>query len=738
MSTEEGIELHRIIVVFRRWIWLILICTLLAATTAFFITSRMPPVYNANVTILVEPSEDLKTGGYNDLVAGERLAITYSQMVVGRSILEEVISQLGLSETPTTLAKKITAVPVKNTQLIQLTVQDSSPTQAALLANKIAEVLTSRIQLLQSSRYAASLADMQEKMEESSKLIEETNAKIDSLNANAIEKGAELTRRESLLEGYRGDYRALQQSYQSLQLAVNQLTDKIHVVESAQLQTMGTQTRPAVATVTLLVEQSLITGSDNFSIPASAQLSETYGQMMMSRSLLEAVINKLGLTIEPEKLATEILVNPVTGTQLVRLSVTDTSSSQAKLIADTLAEIFVDQTKSLLAKPYTDRLAVMQNQMDGLSAQIEQLQTEIETLTTEKSQADTEIKPLESLLTGYRNDYQTLQQDYEQIRLNSIKASNAIIIVDQARVPEIPVQRNIIYISFAGLIGLLIGIGLTFLLEQLNDRIVSTQDVSERLGLVTLGTIGRLSKGDDELIVDSQPTSYLAEEFRVLATNIRLSNIGKPVRVLVVTSPARSEGKSIIVANLAIAFAKSGLNVVTVDADLRMPRLHDLFEIDQKEGLTGSLLKESVDGCLQSTKFEGLQVLTSGLVPPNSSELISSPQVAKLLDELANEADFVIVDTPPLLTIADATILASKSDGVLLVLASGQTSGQAVQDAIGRLHQVGAHLIGVVLNGMPGQNNTYYKYETRKRTLASFLRRWRWPLVKSTRTIDKI
>ena len=738
MPTQDGIELRWIFNVIRRWLWLILVCALLAAGIAFLFTSWMPPVYNANVTILVEPSEDLKTGGYNDLVAGERLAITYSQMVTGRSILEEVISRLGLNEIPSTLAKKISSQPIENTQLIQISVQDSSPTQAALLANTVAEVLTSHIQSLQTSRYTASIEDMQQKLEELSTQIVNTTSQIDSLNASSIEKGAELDRQKSLLQGYRDDYRALQQGYQSLQLTVNQLTDKIHIVEAAQVRPAGDLEKNSIATSTLLVEQSLITGSNAYSIPASAQLLDTYGQMMMSPSLVETVISRLGLSKDPASLAGKVQVKPINGTQLVRLSVTDSSPQQAKLMADTLAEIYVNQIQALLAKPYTDRLAVIQKQIDGLAAQIEQSQTEIETLTAEKSQADTQLPTHEILLTGFRNDYQTLQQDYEQIRLNAVKASNAVIIVDQARVPEIPLQRNLLYISLAAVVGLMLGIGLAFLVEQLNDRIRTSQDVSEKLGMVTLGTIGKIAKGDNELVIDSQPTSYLAEAFRVLGTNIRLSNIGKPVRVLVVTSPARSEGKSVVAANLAVALAKTGVKVIAVDADLRLPRLHKIFEAEQKEGLTGSLLNGSVAGCLQPTKFEGLQLLPSGLVPPDSSELISSPQVAMLLDELAQLADYVIIDTPPLLTIADATILASKSDGVLLVLASGHTSSQAVREAIGRLQQVGSRLIGVVLNGMPGHMNEYYQhYGYKTRAPAGILKRWHWSLSGSTRPTEK-
>jgi polysaccharide biosynthesis transport protein len=750
MPSQDGIELRRIIYVIRRWLWLIIGCTVLAGVTAYYVTSRMPPVYNATVNILVEPSQDSKSGGYTDLVAGERLAITYSQMVTGQSILEEVISRLGLEENPTALAKKVTAESIKNTQLIRLSVQDSSATRAAYLANTIAEVLAKYVQSLQAVRYTASLTGMQEKIKELSTQIDETTPKINSLNASAIEKGAELTRRESLLDGYRGDYRALQQSFQTLQLTVEQLTDKVHVVEAAQIPRVADPKKPNAATVTLLVDQSLITGSSSYFTLASDKLPSTYGQMLMSQSLLEAVITKLGLVENPALLAAKIDVQPVLNTQLVRLNVEDPSPTRAKLIADTLAEIFIDQTQMLLAKPYTDRLALMQTQMDGLSSQIEQTQADIETLMAEKSQAETELPPLESLLAGYRADLQIFQQNYEQASLNAASASDAVVILDQAHVPESPIQRNILYISIAAMVGLMVGTGLAFLLEQLNDRIRTSQDVNEKLGLTTLGMIAGLPKRDDELVVNAQPRSYQAEAFRMLGTNIRLSNIVKSVHTLVVTSPASSEGKSLIVANLAIALAKMGMRVAVVDADLRLPRVHRLFGIGLGEGLTESLLKGGFDGIIQSTKFEGLNVLTSGTLPPNPAEVLSSPQMAKLLEDLAQDVDLVIIDTPPLLAVADATILASKSDGVMLVLRSGYTPTQAVRDAIERLHHVRANLIGVVLNDVSTRKDNYYKYyghennratyyfRSLQRSLAAFPQRFRRNLKPPKETEENV
>jgi capsular exopolysaccharide synthesis family protein len=158
--------------------------------------------------------------------------------------------------------------------------------------------------------------------------------------------------------------------------------------------------------------------------------------------------------------------------------------------------------------------------------------------------------------------------------------------------------------------------------------------------------------------------------------------------------------------------AGSGLHVVVVDADLRLPRQHQLFGLSRGQGLTDALWQGSTNGKLKSTSVEGVKILTSGTSSPDPVETLSSPHMKTLLADLANEADFVIIDGPPILTVADATILAAGTDGVLLVLRAGNTGGQSARRAVEALRQARTQLIGVVLNAVPVRSDGYYRYAT--------------------------
>jgi len=303
----------------------------------------------------------------------------------------------------------------------------------------------------------------------------------------------------------------------------------------------------------------------------------------------------------------------------------------------------------------------------------------------------------------------------------SIRGRDLIVVEPATLKPdENPVwPRTLRNTALAAVVGAMLAVGVAFLVEYLDDTFKTPDDVSQALGLDTLGAIGRLAKGEKELVMAAQPFSPVAEAFRVLCTNVRFSSVDRPLRTFLVTSPGLTEGKSIIVANLTVAMAQAGLRVVAVDADLRRPRLHQLFGLDLPEvdtgerswwGLSGSLLEGCTDGRLHTTQVEGLRILPSGELPPNPAEMVGSQHMQKLLHELAQQVDVVLIDSPPALPVADAVALAQAVDGVLLVLKAGHTRREAARHAVESLHQVGANLVGVVLNAMPTRRGSYYYY----------------------------
>jgi polysaccharide biosynthesis transport protein len=712
MREADTIELRWFLAVIRRRAALIVGCTLLALVVAIGVTSRMPPVYEATVTLLVVAAEDMKANDYNALIAGERLALTYGQMLKEQSTLQTAISWLGLRDTPETLAKRIKIEPVRDTQLVRVRAQDSSQARVALLANTIAEAFVAYARTLQDDRYRSFISSREARIEAQRILVEQAQSKIDAVDAKSSSDEAELARLQGLLAEYRSNQRALEQDSQSLQLLSERARDSVKVAETARVSPTSGRGR-VTAVVTLLVGQGdpdVATSSSG--AQTSERLAATYAQMAIGQSVLEAAAAKLGPGQSVDALAKTVTAAPVAGTQLVRLQVTGTVISQTVSAADAIAQAFVDQVRELQGKPYAVRLASMQDQNARLSALIDNTQAEIQARTLAKFQNERELTRLQSELAEYRSDYRVSQQDYEQARLTETQAPDTVVITERAREPERPVSTRALYVLLVALVAILVAFGIAFLIEYLDESIKTPDDVSHVLGLSTVGMIEQLGKEGQKLIVASQPQSPAAEAFRVLASHIRLSSIDSHLRTILVTSPAPAEGKSVVAANLAVAMAGTGQRVVVVDADLRLPRLHQLFELSRGPGLTDALWQESISGKLKPTSVDGVRILTSGTASPDPVEALSSPQMMRLLTDLAKEADFVIVDAPPVLAVADATIIAAGTDGVLLVLRAGNTGGRSARRAVEALRRTRTQLIGVVLNAVPVHSEGYYRYAT--------------------------
>jgi capsular exopolysaccharide synthesis family protein len=431
------------------------------------------------------------------------------------------------------------------------------------------------------------------------------------------------------------------------------------VVGTASAFTMTSQIPPMYkASTALLIHVSNM--SDYSAIITSERLALTYSQMITGRPVLETVISKLNLDETPAQLAERVTVAPVKDTQLVEVSAQDTNPTRAAWLANSIAEVFIGQIEDLSRR----RLA-------------------------------------------FRTD---------------------VVVVEPAQIPKYPVRNQALYTALAGLVSAFIGIGLAFLLDYLDDTIKSPEDVAKNLELDTLGTIGRLAKGDKELIADAHSPPFVAEAFYVLRANLRYSNVNKPLRIILVTSPNPLEGKSVTVANLAVTMAQSGLNVVVVDADLRRPRLHQLFGVDVPKsgngseqpwwGLTGALLDGNTHNRLYPTQIKRLWLMPSGELPPNPAEMVGSQPLQKLLTELAQKVDIVLIDSPPVLPVADAAALAQATDGVLMVLKSGSTRQESARQAVKSLRQVDAHLVGAVLTGVPVSRRQYY-YSTTARKFSA-------------------
>lgn len=206
----------------------------------------------------------------------------------------------------------------------------------------------------------------------------------------------------------------------------------------------------------------------------------------------------------------------------------------------------------------------------------------------------------------------------------------------------------------------------------------------------------------DELITVSEPRSPISEAYRTLRTNLDFAGLDQALETMVVTSAGVGEGKSTTLANLAVVSAQAGRKVILVDADLRRPTLHQTFGLVNETGLTTVMMDEAALASppLRDTEIEGLSVLTSGPLPPNPADLMGSRRMEEVIAALSEQADQIFFDTPPVVAVTDAAVLATKVDGVLLVISAGKTRREYARTAVQRLEQINARLVGTVLTNV--------------------------------------
>jgi capsular exopolysaccharide synthesis family protein len=256
----------------------------------------------------------------------------------------------------------------------------------------------------------------------------------------------------------------------------------------------------------------------------------------------------------------------------------------------------------------------------------------------------------------------------------------------------------------------------------MDDTVKSPDDVASVVGLPTLGAIGQIEGHgiDSTLVAAATPRDPISEAFRALRTNIQFASIDGLLHSLMVTSAGPSEGKSTTAANLAVVLAQAGRKVLLVDADLRRPVLHRQFGLSNSKGLTTALLdlKAPASGHCQPTEVPGLFVMTSGPIPPNPAELLGSLRMVDVLTSLKQESDVVILDTTPVLTVADALVLAPHVDGTLLVVEANKTRRDALIQAREALLRTEGRLFGIALNKVSVQRSGYYYYAYYQRDAA--------------------
>jgi polysaccharide biosynthesis transport protein len=475
------------------------------------------------------------------------------------------------------------------------------------------------------------------------------------------------------------------------------------------------------SSVRVIVGQTLQSVNPDYgSLAASERLVSTYAQLAQSRSVLQAVETQLGQSAILSQ--ARISTKPVPETEFLDIRVEAGNPQQAADIANAIANQLIRTSPAGPQSPEAKILAEVEAQIASLNAQISEADDEITQLKAQVDKAtDQEVandliarlQITQQLQTENRQTLSTLYSTMLGNRANTISVVEPAV-AQPAPIAPFPLRSGIL----AGLVGLVLAIGFVVGLEYLDDTIKSPDEAVDVVGAPLLAAIIRQSKvssAPQRLVTKLDPRSPAAESFRTLRTNLQFSNIDAKTRTIIVTSGQPEEGKSTVVSNLAWTLAQAGQRVILIDADLRKPMLHKIFDLTNEFGLTNLLTNQDDMSITDQTIHSvapNLWVVPSGPQPPNPSELLSSKRMEMLVWLFQQDYDWVLFDTPPVLTVTDPLALAPRTDGVLLVAEGKRSRRDMLAKSRSALETVGARILGIAVNKLDSRAEGYYAYYT--------------------------
>lgn len=414
--------------------------------------------------------------------------------------------------------------------------------------------------------------------------------------------------------------------------------------------------------------------------------------------------------------APPVSVVPAGQTDVIDVSAGSTSPSQAAAIANAYSNAYIAFRRNQAIASLLAAASQVQARINGINQQIASLDAKVASAPTasqgtiQASQAS-QRDALSTQLSAFRSQLDELQ-------LNSSLATAGAQLITPATTPSSPSSPKPLHEGLVALgIGLVLGLCLAFALEYLDDSIKSKEDL-DRLApglpvLALVPTVTAWKDTDKPLVVSlTDHSSAATESYRTLRTSVQFMSMDRPMRTIQVTSPVAVEGKTTTLTNLAVALAQAGQRVTLVCCDLRRPRVHEFFGLTNGLGFTSVLLGDvPLSTALQDVPgVDRLQLLASGPIPPNPSELLASRRTIEVLAALQAEADMVLIDSPPVLPVTDAAVLSGRVDATLLVASARITTRKELSRAVEILDQVDAPLVGIVLNGVPDQGSYGYAY----------------------------
>ena len=677
--------------------WTAATAFLLVVVTVIVYTFTVTPIYEARTRLLIE-SDNPNVVDFKEVIDEQGTNADYYQtqynILTSRALARKAIDELNLwpnehfaadagtslfagwfggdappaaapdgaetveqSHTIDRFLENVTVSPIRNSRLVDVRYRLSDPELAARIANAIAK---SYIEQNLEYKFLASkdASDwLGERLAEQRKEVEAAEAKLQAFRER--NDAISLKDRENIVV----------QKLNDLAAAVTQAkTDRFQKQALYnQLQTLikdkaGLDTFPAVLSNSYIQQQKAeLAQLQSQHRQASERLGEKHPDIIKLRSAIESAQSKLDGEI-------------------------------GKVVQSVRNEYQAAQAKE-----------------NSLNAAVSQQNREAQIMTRGAG----EYAVLEREVQSAKLVYESLLQRANETGVSAELKTSNIRVVDKAEQPQTPVSpRKALNLSLALVSGLMLAFGLAFFFEYVDSRIKSPDELTAYLGLASLGMIPALKpnswSGHEPLISNGVPPNF-AEAVRAVRTNVLFSSAEEGSRSLVVTSTGPGEGKTLVATNLAISFAQAGQRVLLIDADMRRPRVHDMFKQRQEPGLSNLMVGHaSPSAAIRKSGVAGLWVLTAGRLPPNPAELLGSKRFRDFMKSLGEHFDSVVIDSPPIMAVTDAAIAASSATGIVFVVGAEMTSRQAAKAAIEQLQRGRPCFVGAILNRVELERNAYY------------------------------
>ena len=700
LDDSSGLDLKEFLNVISRYKKLIISIALITMLLALILTLMMKPVYRAYSSLKVEryaANPSLQMLNAETSRSDRDFFETQVQLLQTKTLANRVITELELDKKQDTTGFVFNLKKLFKAENTNPTVKNLSDTEEIFLKNLIVQPINNS-QLLSIS-------------------YDSTNPQLAADITNSIASTfvkQNLERRFDAASTYKQyvseNIEVTKKSLDDAENRLNEYAKDNNIVQDADGQSTGSYTLKKQAEELVTAEKERI------------EAQAAYSSYLNSPDDTPASINNDPYILSLKKAASRL----ETQYQSFKNRTTRTPLRLRKQIDEVLAQI--DTETETIKSSFRNRLLEAQQKEKLLRAQLAKLREGALNVQSKNTAYARLLREVEINQLAYNQQLEQLMA----VNIASNVSTNNISVIDVATTPTKKFKPSLkTNLAFGLLLGTLLGLGIAFLREFIDDSIKSTKSLEQATGLAVLSQLPNLRKlGPKKLALQTalEPNSTLAESIRSLRTSLRFSTKDGAPKTTFITSSIAGEGKSTLSLNLATAYVQTGKKVLLIDADLRNPSMDYLLELDGKNGneskpglsnyLTSSDMVNSE--VIQNCVVEGLDVLASGPIPPDPVELLSGPRMTELLNSTARIYDHIIIDGAPVLGLADALILANLADATIITVEAGRTKKSSLLDSLKRLERANANILGTVLSRVSPQNNPdynleYYSYSNSKK-----------------------